>query len=155
MKAPMRRGSRYRAARKSDGDQTAAATLFDLGFLEVDVLANARIVFLHDHFLGLRARILLGHIEETRVGAADELDLDGCRLGHRSVPNLTKKKSGLPPPVRRALIGGARFVKFSETIPTLVSVFQRPLKNSRSARDEVDRNQLLIQIDEEAIKIQR
>jgi putative Ca2+/H+ antiporter (TMEM165/GDT1 family) len=34
------------------------------------------------------ARVLLGHVEEAGVGGADELDLDGCRLGHRVLAAL-------------------------------------------------------------------
>src|SRR3954470_22216455 len=63
------------------------ALLLDLGFLEVDVLAHDRVVLLEAQLLGLGARVLLRHIEEARVCGADELDLDGCRLGHRRVPN--------------------------------------------------------------------
>src|SRR4030095_12920244 len=71
--------------------------LLDLGFLELDVLARDRVVLSEAQLLGLGARILLGHIEEARVRAADELVLDGCRLAHRTIPNSQKKKSGLPP----------------------------------------------------------
>ena len=62
---------------------TPSKRLLDLGFLELDVLARDRVVLAERHLLGLVARVLLGHIEEARVGGADELDLDGCRLGHR------------------------------------------------------------------------
>src|SRR5215207_10185164 len=58
-------------------------SLFDLRFLELDVLARDRVVLAEAHFLRLVARVLLGNIEEAGIGAADELDLDGCRLGHR------------------------------------------------------------------------
>src|SRR5438477_12194034 len=82
-------------------DESFAATplgSLDLGFLKVDMLAHARIVLLEAQLLGLRARVLLGHVEESRVRGADELDLDGCRLGHRTVLSLRKKKSGFAPP---------------------------------------------------------
>jgi len=59
-----------------------ATDLLDLGFFELDVLARHRIVLLEAQLLSLGARILLRDIEEARVSAADELDLDGCRLGH-------------------------------------------------------------------------
>src|SRR5436190_3891667 len=75
----------------------------DLRFLELHVLARARIVFLEAQLLRLRARVLLGYVEEAGIGAADELDLDGCRLGHRIRPKSQKKEKRLPPPVRLAL----------------------------------------------------
>src|SRR3954463_4184830 len=59
--------------------------LFDLRFLEVDVLADDRVVFAEGHLLGDVARILLGHVIEAGVGGADELDLDRGRLGHDSL----------------------------------------------------------------------
>src|SRR5207302_9936095 len=76
-------------------DESFAATplgSLDLGFLKVDMLAHARIVLLEAQLLGLRARVLLGHVEESRVRGADELDLDGCRLGHRTVLSLLEKR---------------------------------------------------------------
>ncbi len=72
------------APEKPEGKKLRRATgcLLDLGFLELDVLASDRIVLPKAQLLGLIARVLLGHIEKARVRAADELDLDGCRLGH-------------------------------------------------------------------------
>src|SRR4051794_32122594 len=61
--------------------------LFDLGFLELDVLARDGGVFAEGHLLGDVPRILLRHIIEAGVGGADELDLDGGRLGHDSLSN--------------------------------------------------------------------
>src|SRR4029079_11225336 len=84
MNLKTRRAQSSRAARKHDpGGTDAAHGLFDLGFLELDVLARDRVVLTEAQLLGLRARVLLGDIEEAGVSAADELDLDGCRLGHR------------------------------------------------------------------------
>ena len=60
--------------------------LLDLGFLEVDMLLGDRIVFAFDHFLGHRAAVFLGHVEEAGVSRRKQLDLDGCRLGHCSGP---------------------------------------------------------------------
>src|SRR6185369_636426 len=80
---PEMAGLRDHKSRASRSPGTKQA-LLDLRFLEFDVLAHLWIIFAHHHFLGLRARVLLGHIEEARVGGADELDLDGCRLGHRA-----------------------------------------------------------------------
>ena len=65
----------------------ALSSSLDLGFLELDVLAGDRVVLLEAQLLGLGARVLLRHVEEAGIGAADELDLDGCRLGHLTVPN--------------------------------------------------------------------
>ena len=56
--------------------------LLDLGFLERDVLAHDRIVLLQLQLAGLGARVLLRHVEEARVGARDELDLNGVGLRH-------------------------------------------------------------------------
>src|SRR5688572_28033005 len=53
----------------------------DLGFLELDMLARDRVVLAKRHLLGLVARVLLCHIEKAGVSTADQLDLDGCRLG--------------------------------------------------------------------------
>src|SRR5688572_3110705 len=79
------RRTRMRAARK---------ILLNLRFLEVDMLAHDRVVLAHGHLLGLVARVLFGHIEEAGVGGADELDLDGCRLGHGGSYELENNKSG-------------------------------------------------------------
>src|SRR5689334_16967834 len=59
-----------------------AVRSLDLGFLEFDMLAHDRIVLAEAQLLGLRARILLGDIEEAGVSRADEANLDGCWLGH-------------------------------------------------------------------------
>src|SRR5436190_10250689 len=80
----------------------ATKALFDLRFLELDVLARDRVVLPQAQLLGLRARVLLGHIEKARVGAADELDLDGCRLGHRTIPGSEKRKAACRRPCRPA-----------------------------------------------------
>jgi two-component system cell cycle response regulator DivK len=64
--------------------------LLDLGFLERDVLAHDRVVLLEAQLLRLGARVLLRHVEKAGIGAADELDLDGCRLGHRTRPKCLK-----------------------------------------------------------------
>src|SRR6187549_652736 len=77
--------------------------LFDLGFLELDVLASDGIVLAEAQLLRLRARVLLRDVEEAGIGSADELDLDGCWLGHRKGPNAKKGKAASKPPVRPAL----------------------------------------------------
>src|SRR6476661_10296473 len=82
-----------KAARDEVRAGELSGSLLDLRFLELDVLAGARIVLLEAQLLGLGARILLRHVEEACIGGADELDLDGCRLGHRTVPNAEKRKA--------------------------------------------------------------
>src|SRR5438309_11610258 len=66
--------------------QAAAAgqdrALFDLGFLEDDVLAGDRVELLQLELVGLGPRVLPGHVEEAGIGAADQLDQDGIGLGH-------------------------------------------------------------------------
>src|SRR3546814_6316700 len=52
------------------------------------MLARDRIVLLQRHLLGLGARVLLGDIEVAGVSGADQLDLDGGRLGHNSHPRV-------------------------------------------------------------------
>ena len=56
--------------------------LLDLGFLELDVLADTRIVLAERELLGLRTGVLLRHIEEAGVSRADEANFDGGRLCH-------------------------------------------------------------------------
>src|SRR6185312_2569327 len=60
--------------------------LFDLGFLELDVLAYDGVVLGHRQLLGHRARILLRHVVETGVGSRDQLDLDGIGFCHDNCP---------------------------------------------------------------------
>src|SRR3546814_2924250 len=83
-----------------------ARGLFDLGFLELDMLAHDRVIFAERQLLGLGARVLLGHIEEAGVSRADELDLDGGRLGHCPRPSNTEmpktKKAASPPLAMRS-----------------------------------------------------
>src|SRR5439155_22557472 len=86
-----RRRWRWRPERNGRRRRRVSA-LLDLRFLELDVLAGDRVVLAKAQLLGLRPRILLGDIEKARVGAADELDLDGCRLGHGSIP-IEKRKA--------------------------------------------------------------
>ena len=61
--------------------------LLDLGFLEGDVLADDRIVFLRFELAGLGAGVLLGHIEVAGVRSRHEPDLNGIRFRHTlSIP---------------------------------------------------------------------
>ena len=59
-------------------------SLFDLGFLEDDVLARNRIVFALFHLVGQRPRIFAGNIVIAGIRAAHEADLDRIRLCHES-----------------------------------------------------------------------
>src|SRR3546814_15822578 len=69
--------------------------------------AHDRVIFEERQLLGLGARVLLGHIEEAGVSRADELDLDGGRLGHCPRPSNTEmpktKKAASPPLAMRGL----------------------------------------------------
>jgi hypothetical protein len=58
------------------------AELFDLRFLEDDVLARDRIELLQFELVGLRPRVLLGDVEKPRIGAADQLDEDSAAFCH-------------------------------------------------------------------------
>ena len=68
--------------RTSCGAEPPSAILLDLGFLELDVLARDRIVFLERELLGLGAGVLLGHVEIAGVGGREQLDLERGGLGH-------------------------------------------------------------------------
>jgi len=56
--------------------------LLDFCFFEFNVLFGNRVVLALDHFLGHRAAVFLGNIEETGVGGAFKLDFDCCGLCH-------------------------------------------------------------------------
>src|SRR5262249_1184706 len=73
-----------KAARKGGfaAEARAQSALLDLRFLEDHVLARDRIVLLEFELLGLGARILLGNVKETGVGAGHHLDQNRGRLGH-------------------------------------------------------------------------
>src|SRR5262249_43132906 len=59
-----------------------AECLLDLAFLELDMLAQHRIVLLDREFLGHGAGVLLGDIEKARAALAIEADLRGGGLRH-------------------------------------------------------------------------
>src|SRR5215218_4944910 len=65
---------------------SSSANLFYFRFLEFDMLARDRIVFLHRQFLGLRARVLFRDIVIAGAGATHELDLQRYCLGHLNLP---------------------------------------------------------------------
>src|SRR5216684_3120611 len=60
----------------------AGSALFDLRFLEDDVLARHRVKLFQLELIGLRPRVLLGHVEIPRIGTADQLDENGIGLRH-------------------------------------------------------------------------
>jgi hypothetical protein len=62
--------------------ETFSVSLFDLRFLEHDMLADDRVVFPHLHLLGQISRVLLGNVEESGVRRADETNLNGRRFRH-------------------------------------------------------------------------
>jgi hypothetical protein len=77
-----------------------ARGLLDLRFFELDVLAHDGIIFAEAQLVGLGPRILLRDVEEAGIGAADELDFDGCWLGHGSLFEyalVAKNKAASPP----------------------------------------------------------
>ena len=69
--------------------------LLDLGFLEVDMLADNRIVLFQDEFFGHRAGIFLGHIEVTRASRGVQADLDSCWLRHGSIVPIIRARQAL------------------------------------------------------------
>src|SRR5208337_4897607 len=60
----------------------AREKLLDLRFLELDVLARNRVVFLEGQLLCLGASVLLGDVEIARIGGRQELDLERGGLSH-------------------------------------------------------------------------
>src|SRR3954452_25577383 len=79
--------------------------LLDLGFLELDVLADLRVVLPQGELLGRAARILLGRVEVPGAGRAHELDQHRSGLGHderslRGRGELTREVSLRPPAVK-------------------------------------------------------
>jgi hypothetical protein len=67
-------------------ERDRAPLLLNLSFYEFHMLAHDGIVFLHFQLFRFRARVLLGHIEETGAGGAVEADFDGGWLSHGSFP---------------------------------------------------------------------
>jgi len=60
--------------------------LFDLGFLELHVLADHRVVLVKLQLGGLGAGILFGHVEISRVRGGNQFDLNDVRFGHDNSP---------------------------------------------------------------------
>jgi hypothetical protein len=68
--------------------------LLDLGFLERHMLAHDGIILVEFKLLRRGARILLGHVVEAGISAADQLDLNGICLGHDSPLTSSVEKDG-------------------------------------------------------------
>src|SRR5258708_3775701 len=58
------------------------AGLFDLAFLELDMLADFGVIFFDRHLLGHGPRVLFCDVERAGIGPAVQPDLDGGWLGH-------------------------------------------------------------------------
>ena len=105
--------------------------LLDFGFLELHVLADNRVVFFEYEFLGLGARVFLGHVEEARIRRGQKLDLDHGGFGHFSRSGLLiNKKSSPPEGSRRGRIAlqhtcATRDVKTAKRYPFGVSRLPR------------------------------
>ena len=76
------KGQNEKGAAKAPLVRKLKGRLLDLGFLELDVLARDRIIFLESEFLGLRAGVLLRDVEIAGVGGREQLDLERGGLGH-------------------------------------------------------------------------
>ena len=76
-------------------------TLLDFAFFELDVFASNRVIFLHHHFLGDVARILLRHVEKACACSRVEANLDGWRLSHNVIPIVWELNSNAPNEVPR------------------------------------------------------
>ena len=70
-----------RASNEKAGPGTCFC-LFDLGFLELDMLAHDGVIFLGHIFLRHGAGVFLCDVEVARASCAFELDLDRSRLRH-------------------------------------------------------------------------
>ena len=66
--------------------------LLDLAFFKLNVLADHRVVLPHHHFFGHRPRVLLGHVEVTRVSGRVEADLDRCWFSHGVTQRFEKSE---------------------------------------------------------------
>jgi hypothetical protein len=73
-------------------EKRGAASL-DFGFLEIDMLANDRIIFPHVHFLGHGPAVLFGHVEIAGISRRKQFYLDCYGLGHDSSPSETTRRA--------------------------------------------------------------
>jgi hypothetical protein len=56
--------------------------LLDLGFLELDMFSDNRVILCLGHLVGHRTAVLRRDVEGTGVGCRQQLDLDSGSLGH-------------------------------------------------------------------------
>ena len=73
--------------------QDGRSSLLDLAFLELDVLANNRIILAHDHFLGDVTWVLLCYVEETGACRRVQADFNCCWLRHGADLGLNSKRA--------------------------------------------------------------
>jgi hypothetical protein len=101
------RKKRWQQPALVEHDQQKTKNLLNLAFLVIDVLARDGIIFLHDHFLGLGAGILLGHVEMTRIRRRVQPDLDRVDLRHRLSPEIGSAPQGHEEAAKFISHGGA------------------------------------------------
>src|ERR1700730_9757252 len=86
--------------------------LFNLAFLELDMLADLGVVFLDRHLLGHGPRVLLRDVEKAGIGRAVQPDFDGGWLCHVvSLVSPVRRGANLlsrPPKSRHAKAGASR-----------------------------------------------
>src|ERR1700735_936682 len=82
-----------RAPRRRPRFAKLKVRLLDLRFLELDVLARDRIIFLERKLVGLGAGVLLGDVEIAGVGGREQLDLERGGLGHGGA-SFTRRRVG-------------------------------------------------------------
>src|SRR6202046_943389 len=91
-----------RAPRRRPRFAKLKVRLLDLRFLELDVLARDRIIFLERKLVGLGAGVLLGDVEIAGVGGREQLDLERGGLGHGGA---SLKRGGAPDAPKKAREG--------------------------------------------------
>ena len=82
--------ARETGPRPGTGAARHSGWLFDLAFPVFHVFARHRVVFPDFHLFGHRPGVFPGHIEMPRPGRGIQADLDGCGLGHGSVPEVVR-----------------------------------------------------------------
>jgi hypothetical protein len=83
--------------------------LLDFCFLELNVLAYDRIVFLENELFGLGAGVLFRDVKIPRIRRGQELDLDHGGFGHRiRSGSFENKKNPLRGTARVDLAGNIR-----------------------------------------------
>jgi hypothetical protein len=92
--------------------------LFDFGFLERNVLADNRVVFVELQFARLGTCVLFGDVKEPGIRCGYELDLDGIRLSHQRNPLMGCKfaTDEIPENAQQAAQGQALVQIFNPTV---------------------------------------